>query len=134
MHDLVLHILRLFITFLQGVERLLANPPPVNDRSTPEPSAADATSLSAATPATTSHEEVLRFATPVTTRSPSPEDSDASTATLPISPSAYRGQRVANTLLREEYARTRTCPHYCHEARHPTLTTCPVCRRDPRTL
>jgi hypothetical protein len=112
MHDLVLHILRLFITFLQGVEQLLTN-----HTNTP----ASPTEVTIATPPTTA------------TRSTTPESS-TTTATLPISPSTYRGQRIPNTILREEYSRTGVCPHYSHEVPRPRLPTCPVCHQNLHTL
>jgi len=97
------------------------------------------------------------LATPVTNRSPTDSQASsvtyteepatpphpatpdtASTITLPTSPSAYRGQRVSNNLLRAEFARTGICGHYSHEVARtgtqPRIARCPACLHEYRSL
>jgi len=98
MLDLVLEILRLFITFLQSVETIL-DARLEQHRSAP--------------------------ALPLRPRTPSPSPS-ASISNAPT-PGPWTPGRT-NKSLRADFLSSGVCEHYCHAAARPRLNKCPVCR------
>jgi hypothetical protein len=126
--EIAIAVLQLFIAFLQSVLHLLQDE---DNFATPQPSvespayspAPDAPSIAS------TQDEIVH--TPPTTATRGRTPSPASTATAPVSPSAYRGRHVSNATLRAEYERTRVCGQYFHEVirtgGRPRLGQCPVC-------
>jgi hypothetical protein len=123
----------------RSAQELLDRPVPVSAPRSPSPAPSstavdeESDDNTVPTPATTSvtpshlpsHTRVLAQRR---ARAATPETTISNAATLPTSPSAWRGQRVPNTTLTAEYERTGLCGHYFHETATPRLPACPVCR------